>query len=259
MKSVHEYCPRRFLTGLLAFCLLSTLFPWAGQAQERFDTLVVNHQVYSNVVVQSRTRTHLSFNHDKGFASVKLSDISPTSSKAMGYEAEDSGKGSRSSPKTVAARMAPELLKKTMAMSGPVQEVLLPKIMQMLWIIVGVLVLGHLIVSFCFMSICHKAGKEPGLAVWIPIIQMFPLLKAANMSGWTFLLFLLPLVNVLATLMWCVKICQALNKGPLLGLLLFLPATGIFVLFYLAFSGGDESEEPQVIKLDYPETLPSTD
>jgi hypothetical protein len=130
---------------------------------------------------------------------------------------------------------------------------------KMLWVIIGALVVCHFFFSYCFMLISRKAGQEPGIAIWLPVLQMFPLLKAANMSGWTFLLFLLPVINIFAALMWCVKLCQSLHKSAGLGILLFLPVTGFFVLLYLAFSGGGEPDEPQVIKLDYPESTANAD
>ena len=258
VKCAREYArgQLRFRAWLTAFfSLMALLTALAVQADEQLEKLVINHQVYSNVIVQSKTATHLFFKHDRGVASAKLCDVPSISLKAFGYQVEDSAKSPSGGSKAAIAQIAPQVWEKTLAMSQPLQEKLAPMVMKMLWVFVGFLVLGHLVVSFCLMLICRKAGQEPGIAVWIPIIQMFPLLTAAKMSGWSFLLFLLPVLNLIAALVWCVKICQALHKPPFLGLLLFLPVTGIFVLFYLAFSNGGDPNEPQIIKLDYPEPV----
>ena len=43
-------------------------------------------------------------------------------------------------------------------------------------------------------------------------------------------------INLLAQLMWCVRIVEARGKGPLLVLWLVLPFTSPFAFLYLAFS-----------------------
>jgi hypothetical protein len=109
-------------------------------------------------------------------------------------------------------------------------------------------VLGLLYLFFCYCSmlICKKTGQEPGVLVWIPIIQTFPLLKAAGMSAWWFLLV------PVATICWCVKICRARGKSSWLGLFLLLPVTNVFTYLYLAFAdGGNEKEAtPERITFD---------
>jgi hypothetical protein len=232
-----------------------------ARAEDKLECLMVNHEVYSNVVVQSKTRTHVFFNHDRGFGSVKLSDLSTANLRALGFAAPEAAETAEtaSPPPTKVSLIAPQLLEKTKAMNLPINDIL-PLVMKMMWVLAGIALACHFIVSFCFKQICRKAGEEPGIAIWLPIFQMFPLLKAAKMSPWTFLLFLLPVVNMIIGLFWCIRLCQALGKSPILGVLLFLPLTNIIVLFYLAFSGDSgASEDSSVIKLDYPAPLPSAD
>ena len=51
-----------------------------------------------------------------------------------------------------------------------------------------------------------------------------------------FFAFLVPVVNLLAQLVWYVRIVEARGKGPLLILWLVLPFTSPFAFMYLAFS-----------------------
>src|SRR5206468_9109059 len=99
--------------------------------------------------------------------------------------------------------------------------------------------LATLYLFFCYSSmlLCKKTGKEPGILVWIPIFQFVPLLKAAGMSAWWFVLCLclLPVVGLVAMICWSVKICQARRKSSWLALFLLLPVTSIFTFLYLAF------------------------
>jgi uncharacterized membrane protein YhaH (DUF805 family) len=80
--------------------------------------------------------------------------------------------------------------------------------------------------------------------IWFPVLQMFPLLRAAKMSGWWFVAFLIPLIGVVAHIVWCVKICKACGKSGLVIVLLILPGTNVLAFLYLALSKGNiESTE----------------
>jgi len=58
------------------------------------------------------------------------------------------------------------------------------------------------------------------------------------MSGWWFVLFLVPFGNLVAQIVWSVKIVQARGKGILCMISLLLPVTNLFAFMYLAFSSG---------------------
>jgi hypothetical protein len=53
---------------------------------------------------------------------------------------------------------------------------------------------------------------------------------------------LIPLVNIIAQILWCVKIVQARGKSVWVTILLILPVTNLFAFLYLAFSSAGESE-----------------
>ena len=56
------------------------------------------------------------------------------------------------------------------------------------------------------------------------------------MQVWMILLFLVPLINLVVTIMMWVKICQARGKSGWLVILLFIPIVNIIFIPYLAFS-----------------------
>jgi uncharacterized membrane protein YoaK (UPF0700 family) len=62
------------------------------------------------------------------------------------------------------------------------------------------------------------------------------MLEAAGMPGWMFILFLIPLVNIIVGIIMWVNICKARGKSPLLVILMFIPLLNIVFLVYLAFS-----------------------
>jgi apolipoprotein N-acyltransferase len=98
------------------------------------------------------------------------------------------------------------------------------------------------------MLICRKAGNPPGILVWLPVLQSFPLLRAAGMSGWWFLAVFVPVLNLVPAILWPFKIAKARGKSVWVGVLLLLPVTNYFAFLYLAFSNGarvDEDEEAE--------------
>jgi hypothetical protein len=92
----------------------------------------------------------------------------------------------------------------------------------------------YIFFCYCLKLICSKCGVESSILIWFPLLQLIPLIQASGLPTGTFILFLIPLVNiVMAIVMWA-KICGARGKGVLAILLvLILPVIGIP---YLAFS-----------------------
>jgi bacteriorhodopsin len=72
---------------------------------------------------------------------------------------------------------------------------------------------------------------------------MIPLYKAAGMSGaWFFALFV-PVLNIVAQVIWSFRIVQARSKGPAISVMLLLPVLNVIAYLYLAFSEADVSEK----------------
>ena len=101
-------------------------------------------------------------------------------------------------------------------------------------LLIGLVV--YVFFCFCYKRICEKCGVTPGVLIWIPIVQLVPLLQAAKMPVWMIILFLIPLVNIVVFLMMWVKICQARGKSGWLVILLFIPIVNLIFIPYLAFS-----------------------
>jgi hypothetical protein len=71
---------------------------------------------------------------------------------------------------------------------------------------------------------------------WVPILNAFLLLKLAGKPAWWFLLFLLPLINLIIAIMVWMEIAEKCHKPKWTGLLLLVPFVGILIPGYLAFS-----------------------
>lgn len=97
------------------------------------------------------------------------------------------------------------------------------------WLVVLVLAIAGMWATF------QKAGK-PGWAAIIPIYNMYIMLKIAGRPGWWLILFLIPFVNIIVSLVVSVDVAKAFGKSAAFGVL----ALWIFsIIGYLMLGFGD--------------------
>ena len=77
-----------------------------------------------------------------------------------------------------------------------------------------------------------KAGK-PGWACIVPIYNIIVLLDIAKCPIWYIILFFIPVVNVVASIMVTIKFCQAFGKG--IGMAIFMILLPVIAIPVLAF------------------------
>ena len=226
--------------------------PLTLHADEAFPVLEAGSETYSNVTVTSKTGRYIIVSHAKGMTSIKLKDLSPDILKQLGYAVEEPkpkplSKTALQQKLQLDPRIKEVAEQKIQEITERIQQ-LDPKIIQMVLAGLG---LGYLFFCYCSMLICKKAGQEPGVLVWLPVIQTFPLLKAAGMSAWFFLLLLVPLTTLPVIVGWCVKICRARGKSSWLAIFLLLPISSLFTFLYLAFADPLAQKEPAQQKITF--------
>lgn len=96
---------------------------------------------------------------------------------------------------------------------------------------------AYIFTSFCLMKIADKLEIPNSWLSWVPIAQIWVMVRAAGKPGWWLILFFIPLVNFVIGLIVFFSIPTSLNKSSLYGLLLFVPILGVFLYFgLLAFT-----------------------
>jgi magnesium-transporting ATPase (P-type) len=91
--------------------------------------------------------------------------------------------------------------------------------------------------AYSLYVIAQKTGHEDNAwMAWIPIINIFLMLKIANEPMWWFILMLIPIVNIVIGIIIWMKIAEARNKPNWWGILLLVPFVNLIVPGYLAFS-----------------------
>jgi hypothetical protein len=102
--------------------------------------------------------------------------------------------------------------------------------MAVVWIAIAVLMIAAL------WKIFDKAG-EPGWAAIVPIYNLYIMLKIAGRPGWWLLLYFIPFVNLIISIIVSIDIAKHFGKGTGFALgMVFLP-----FIFYPMLAWGDAS------------------
>jgi hypothetical protein len=95
---------------------------------------------------------------------------------------------------------------------------------------------GYVYFALATQTIANKTGTPNAWLAWIPIVSIFLMLDIAKKPMWWFILFLIPLVNiVMAVIVW-MAIAEARNKPNWWGILTIVPVANLVVPGYLAWA-----------------------
>ena len=102
-----------------------------------------------------------------------------------------------------------------------------------------VLVFGlgcYVYMSLALQTIATKTGTANEWLAWIPIANLFLMLSVAKKPMWWFLLFLIPLANVVVAIMVWMAVAEARGKPNWWGILMIVPLVNLVVPGYLAWA-----------------------
>jgi len=293
---------RSVMAVLLGICLALLLNTESVAGDVKLSSIKTKTDLYQNVTVTGHNDTDIFILHSEGMANVKIKDLDPETLWRVGLGEKPP---EPDSPESVAAAEAkanenklPAALAKVfeaaslplpqnpadedqLATSGqaPFPVSFRPgtdEFQKILPILIGLAAITfglYLFICYCLKLIVQKAGGKSGLMIWLPILQLIPMLKAAGMSLVWFFFWISPLLvaaaipllflrgepadlakgmqmlslagaitsilQLVTALVWCVKIVQARGKSLWVTLFLILPFTNVFAFLYLAFSGSD--------------------
>jgi hypothetical protein len=90
--------------------------------------------------------------------------------------------------------------------------------------------------AICLMVIANKTNTPNSWLAWIPIANIYLMCKIAGKPGWWVILFFIPIVNIVITIIVWMKIAEARKKPSWLGILIIIPFVNLIIPGYLAFS-----------------------
>jgi hypothetical protein len=224
-------------------------------ADAPIPTLQIGTVVYSNVTVYGQTEKDLYISHSGGLENIKMSTLDAPALRALGLLEEakevEIAATAASTPwqDELAAKLEGTGVKfSTEALADFKERLKTPIPQKIIIIVIAVVAFVYLFICYCLKRICQNAGVQPGILIWLPVLQMIPLLRAAQMSPWLLLLFFVPVVNIVVQIWWTFRIVKACGKGVLVAIFLLLPITNLFAFLYLAFSqneGGGDADSPR--------------
>lgn len=221
----------------LAALLLSAAVS-SSAAEQTLPILVTRSGTYTNVTVTTKNKDYVFILHAAGMANIRIQDLSEEAQEELGYVQRPEKKNIAGAQEVFAKELLPAMESKLKPIEAAVDEQFNLKLSEVklspaaLWIAAGVLLLFHLFYSYCCHLITIKSKRAPTILAWLPVLQSIPLLRAAEMSAWWFLLLWFPLVPIV----WAFKIVKARGMNVFVAIALLLPVTNVFAFLYLAFA-----------------------
>jgi hypothetical protein len=240
------------LSGLIG--MMATAGALAGPMEQelKFPLLKIGTQTLTNATVTTRNKEYIFVLHSGGMTNFKVANLDDETLETLGLNAMIKPKAQTNTVATWAKGTISNMqTERVMALEESVKSRLpttatISKLDPIFFLAIGAcLLLSYFFFCYCSMLICRKAGTEPGVLVWIPILQMIPLIRAAGMGPLWVLAFIIPLLNLVAQVVWSFKIAKARGKNAVWAILLLLPVTNILAFIYLAFSDGGQSSKPE--------------
>jgi hypothetical protein len=90
--------------------------------------------------------------------------------------------------------------------------------------------------ALALQTIAQKTNTENAWFAWIPILQFILMLNIAKKPIWWIILFFIPLVGLVMTIIVWMGVAEARGKPNWWGILLIVPVANLIVPGYLAWS-----------------------
>jgi hypothetical protein len=199
--------------SVLFFAALSP----ARSEEERYPTLHVGPDIYSNVVVMNKTRTDVFLKHAHGMANIKVRDLDQDTQARLGYEVAQPQQSNmekvfQTPPAITAFEASPEVQAAQEQLAGKIQDFVDRFDNRMAIAITSSVILVYLLFSYMCRCICVKTSNPPSPLIWLPFFKQIPLFKAAGMSPWWILANFLGPVFTIVYILWSFKIVRARAK-----------------------------------------------
>jgi hypothetical protein len=103
----------------------------------------------------------------------------------------------------------------------------------MAFLVIGAAV--YIYMALAVQTIARKTNTKNDWLAWIPIANIILLLEIARKPLWWLLLLVIPLVNVVISIVVWVGVAEARGKPSWWGLLMIVPGVNLIVPGYLAW------------------------
>jgi|SRR5271154_7135214 hypothetical protein len=94
----------------------------------------------------------------------------------------------------------------------------------------------YIFAAFALMTIAEKTQTPNAWLAWIPIANVILMINVARKPIWWIVLFFIPLVNVVVSVILWMAIAEARHKPSWWGILTIIPVLNLVAIAYLAWS-----------------------
>jgi hypothetical protein len=246
------------LSRLLCLAVVVTLVrPAAARLEETFEVLQIGTKTYRNVTVTTKASSYIFIMHAEGMTNLKVADLPDELRSKLGYaDTESKKERAQGFPSVWPKKSLPSI---KLPRVEQIKETWNARVLGALHdfqirsragaLIVGIGLLVYLFLCCCFRMLCLKTNTDPGLVIWLPLLQLIPLTRAAGMAPVWFLAWLVPGLNVIAQIVWSVKISKACGRSAGFGILLLLPIINAMAFLNLVFAGAPGHKEERVVEI----------
>lgn len=95
---------------------------------------------------------------------------------------------------------------------------------------------AYIFIALALQTIAQKTGTPNAWFAWIPIVNIILILNIAKKPVWWIVLFLIPVVNIVISVLVWMAVAEARQKPSWWGLLTLIPLANIIAIAYLAWS-----------------------
>lgn len=106
--------------------------------------------------------------------------------------------------------------------------------LMLIWILFVLAI--YIYMAICLMKIAKKTGTDNGWFAWIPILNIILMIQIAKKPMWWIIMFFIPFVNIIFSIMLWMAIAEAVKKPSWWGIMMIIPIMNIITPGYLAFS-----------------------
>lgn len=104
------------------------------------------------------------------------------------------------------------------------------------WAVYFLFIIGlYVFAAVCLMRMAQNEGEEPAWFAWVPLLNLWLMVKLAQKDVVWFILCLIPFVNIVAIILIWMAIAERLGYESWWGILMIVPFVNFYVLWRFAF------------------------
>jgi len=98
--------------------------------------------------------------------------------------------------------------------------------------------------AYAIYTIAQKAGSPNPWMAWVPILNAWLIVEISGKEWWWFILFFIPLANIVAIIIVGMALAEKINKPSWMGAVLWVPLLGLITLGLMAWGGDTPAPAP---------------